>query len=245
MSTNDISGLHLRTLSHTTPSATAFIIKTLLALLIKKFTLLPSSPLLIVLLTLRVNHNRYTTRQHCSSILLLSLPLSPLSLMSLQYSIQFCYVLRICTCMSELVGYTAFNIPQSICSLTYMKVQDAVRQILKLGQGCFLAKIDIDSAFRNVPVHPHDRHLLMVVQPLLTDTCRILNLPLSLPKREGPSTCLVFLSIELDTIKLELRLPADKLERLQSTINTKGKSWNHSYMMPVLLLDLVAPSSAA
>ena len=54
---------------------------------------------------------------------------------------------------------------------------------------------------------------------LLTDTCHILNLPLSLPKREGPSTCLVFLGIELDTIKLELRLPADKLERLQSTIN--------------------------
>ena len=53
---------------------------------------------------------------------------------------------------------------------------------------------------------------------LLTDTCRILNLPLSLLKREGPSTCLVFLGIELDTIKLELHLPADKLEGLQCTI---------------------------
>lgn len=58
----------------------------------------------------------------------------------------------------------------------------------------------------------------MLAQPLLTDRCRIVNLPLSLLKREGPSTCLVFLGIELDTIKLELRLPADKLEGLQSTI---------------------------
>lgn len=41
----------------------------------------------------------------------------------------------------------------------------------------------------------------------------------SLPKREGPSTRLVFLGIELDTIKLELRLPADKLEHFQSTIH--------------------------
>lgn len=58
----------------------------------------------------------------------------------------------------------------------------------------------------------------MLAQPLLTDRCRIVNLPLSLLKREGPSTCLVFLGIELDTIKLKLRLPADKLEGLQSTI---------------------------
>ena len=59
-----------------------------------------------------------------------------------------------------------------LCSLTYMKVQDAVRQILKLGQGCFLAKIDIDSAFRNVSIHPHDRHLLGMIwnQQLYVDT---------------------------------------------------------------------------
>ena len=41
-----------------------------------------------------------------------------------------------------------------------MKVSNAVRHILILEQGCFLAKIDIDSVFRKVPVHPHDRHLL-------------------------------------------------------------------------------------
>lgn len=44
-----------------------------------------------------------------------------------------------------------------------MKVQDVVRQFLKLGHGCYLAKIDVDSAFRNVPVHPHNRPLLGMI----------------------------------------------------------------------------------
>ena len=35
-----------------------------------------------------------------------------------------------------------------------------VQQILALGPGCLLAKIDIRSAFRLLPVHPADRHLL-------------------------------------------------------------------------------------
>ena len=43
-----------------------------------------------------------------------------------------------------------------------MKVDKLVQQILRLGRGCQLAKIDIESAFRIVPVHPHDRHLLCV-----------------------------------------------------------------------------------
>ena len=171
------------------------------------------------------------------------------------------------------------GILRSLCSLSYMKVQDVVRQILKLGRGCYLAKIDVDSAFCNVPVHPHDHPLLgmiwnwqlytdsvlpfglrsapkifnavaaalrwIAVQRgvsyldhflddfimaasteqecldnliLLENTCRILNLPLSLPKHEGPSTSLVFLGIELDIIALELRLPTEKLEHLKSTI---------------------------
>ena len=46
------------------------------------------------------------------------------------------------------------------CSLTYMKVDKLVDHVLFLGQGCQLVKIDIESAFRNVPVHPHDHYLL-------------------------------------------------------------------------------------
>lgn len=43
---------------------------------------------------------------------------------------------------------------------SHMKVDDVVQQVLSLGKGTLLAKIDIESAFRNVPVHPDDRHLL-------------------------------------------------------------------------------------
>ena len=32
-----------------------------------------------------------------------------------------------------------------------------------MGKGCYLAKIDIDSVFRNIPVHPNDRHLLGMI----------------------------------------------------------------------------------
>ena len=41
-----------------------------------------------------------------------------------------------------------------------MKVDQVVQQVLSLGKGALLAKIDIESAFRNIPVHPDDRHLL-------------------------------------------------------------------------------------
>ena len=52
----------------------------------------------------------------------------------------------------------------------------------------------------------------------LVETCTILNIPLAVTKSEGPTTCLIFLGIEVDTMKLELRLPAEKLLRLQSLL---------------------------
>ena len=177
------------------------------------------------------------------------------------------------------------GIDRTLCSLTYMKVDDVVQQVLSLGKGTLLAKVDIESAFRNIPVHPDDRHLLGIlwdtklyidtVLPfglrsapkifnsvadalqwiakqrgitylehflddfitvgaphcndcghnlsLLENTCAFLGLPLKVEKCEGPSTCLIFLGIELDTVKFELRLPAQKLKRLQSTL----QRWCH------------------
>ncbi len=46
------------------------------------------------------------------------------------------------------------------CSLAYTKVDYIIPRILSSGRNTLLAKIDIESAFRNVPVHPDDRHLL-------------------------------------------------------------------------------------
>ena len=46
--------------------------------------------------------------------------------------------------------------------MSYISVDDAIRQIIMLGPGTMLAKIDIQSAFRLIPVHPADRHLLVM-----------------------------------------------------------------------------------
>ena len=172
------------------------------------------------------------------------------------------------------------GVDKPTCSLTYMKVDDVVRKVLSLGRGCQLAKIDIESAFRNVPVHPHDQHLLglcwkgkyytdtilpfglrsapeifnaladalqwiaeqcgisylgyylndfitagrplsderHIIVALLIHLCDLLGFPMASDKREGPTTCLTFLGVELDTIKLELRLPAEKLARLKGIL---------------------------
>ena len=52
------------------------------------------------------------------------------------------------------------GISKYLCSLKYITLEDAIQQILALGPGSLLAKIDIKSAFRLLPVHPADRHLL-------------------------------------------------------------------------------------
>jgi len=51
-------------------------------------------------------------------------------------------------------------IPKSLCSLSYITVDDATRNIGKYGPNTLLSKVDIKSAFRLIPVHPDDRHLL-------------------------------------------------------------------------------------
>ena len=43
------------------------------------------------------------------------------------------------------------------CSLQYLRVDDVVQHIVATGQGTLLAKLDIESSYRMVPVHPSDR----------------------------------------------------------------------------------------
>ena len=57
-------------------------------------------------------------------------------------------------------GSVNCDIPKQLCSLKYVTLNDAIQTILALGPGTLLAKIDIKSAFRLLPVHPTDRHLL-------------------------------------------------------------------------------------
>ena len=50
----------------------------------------------------------------------------------------------------------------------------------------------------------------------------MLGVPMAVHKREGPTTCIIFLGIEVDTAAGELRLPVEKMRRLQATLEEWG-----------------------
>ena len=45
-------------------------------------------------------------------------------------------------------------------SLQYIKVDQVIRMVSRYGPGALMAKFDVESAYRNIPVHPDDRFLL-------------------------------------------------------------------------------------
>ena len=175
------------------------------------------------------------------------------------------------------------GISSNLCSLHYASVDEAVRIIKHLGRNTQLVKLDIKDAYRIIPVHPADYHLLGIswkgrtyidralpfglrsapkifsavadmiswvlhqqgvlhhihylddfllfgapysqqaayFLSLVTRIFNILGIPMAHHKTEGPATTLVFLGILIDTSRFELRLPADKLRRLQEAL----RSW--------------------
>lgn len=52
------------------------------------------------------------------------------------------------------------GISESLCSLSYVSVEMAAQTVLQLGSGTHLAKVDIQNAYMNIPVHPDDQWLL-------------------------------------------------------------------------------------
>ena len=172
------------------------------------------------------------------------------------------------------------GIDEALYSLSYISVDHIAAKAAQLGPGALLAKVDIESAYRLVPVNPHDRPLLAVqwegqifintrlpfglrsaakIFNTITDTlqwylhqasillidhylddfviirlplasqctdslaildreCTILGVPMTPHKWEGPTTRLPVLGIVIDTAAGELRLPDDKLERLQAQL---------------------------
>ena len=52
------------------------------------------------------------------------------------------------------------GIDPELCSLSYVSVDDVASSTAGLRRGALLAKIDIESAYRLVPVHPDNRYLL-------------------------------------------------------------------------------------
>ena len=169
------------------------------------------------------------------------------------------------------------GIDARLCTLTYASLDDAVELITKLGRGSELVKIDLKDAYRIVPVHPHDHHLLAIswegafyidrclpfglrsapkvftavadtlawclhcegvgyvmhylddflligsprsgeastALEIATRTFQSIGVPVASDKTEGPSTCIVYLGIVIDTMSLQLRLPEPKLQRVQ------------------------------
>ena len=55
----------------------------------------------------------------------------------------------------------------------------------------------------------------LINQTILFETCKELGIPLAPHKSEGPTTCLTFLGIEINSVAMELWLPQDKLHRLK------------------------------
>ena len=169
------------------------------------------------------------------------------------------------------------GISEEICSVSYATLDDAVGLIKRLGPMTQLVKMDLKDAYRMVPIHPHDQHLLAIVwgNNVYVDRClpfglrsapkiftavadalawglylrgvryllhylddflfigapgteeaamaariategfQSLGVPIASHKTEGPSSCITFLGIVVDTRACQLRLPEEKLRRLQ------------------------------
>ena len=51
-------------------------------------------------------------------------------------------------------------IPDDCSSVSYASINDAIDVLKRTGAGCFMAKTDVKSAFRIIPIHPNDYPLL-------------------------------------------------------------------------------------
>ena len=52
------------------------------------------------------------------------------------------------------------GIPKEACSVTYITCDEVADKVGTMGRGTMMAKVDLKSAYRMVPVHPEDRKLL-------------------------------------------------------------------------------------
>lgn len=169
------------------------------------------------------------------------------------------------------------GISKEMCFLSYISVDDVAARVVRRGRGALMAKFDLKSAYRQVPVHPDDRWLLgmdwkgrLYVDKALPfglrsapmifnavaealayiikqkgvggldhylddfsivggpecgrdlrvalETCVGVGFPVAEEKTEGPATRITLLGIVMDSDRLELRLPQEKLEKLRELV---------------------------
>ena len=92
-----------------------------------------------------------------------------------------------------------------------------------LSHKCLISYVDfiLDDFFIMEPkakLPPHDQNCKVSLQSMLL-TLKNLGIPISKHKTEGPSTVLQFLGILLDSVRMEARLPEDKVQRLRSDLS--------------------------
>ena len=88
-------------------------------------------------------------------------------------------------------------IPDYFSTVKYASVGDAIKLLKRLGHGCFMAKTDVKSAFRIIPIHPADFSLLGMKWENMYyfDRCLAMGLSSSCAIFESFSTALEWLSI--------------------------------------------------
>ena len=173
------------------------------------------------------------------------------------------------------------NIDHDLCSVQYTRFDSAVEMVQRLGPGAMLAKADIKSAFRLLPVAKEDFKLLgfkfgdhyyfdkalpfgcsiscaifetfaRFLEWVIRINCPVgelehylddflfggrsgtahcqmmlssfhavsetFGVPIASEKTEGPTTVLVFLGLELDSILMQVRIPLEKIKLIITQI---------------------------
>lgn len=208
-----------------------------------------------------------------------NLKISPLGLVPKKTPNQFRLIHHLSFPHNSLNSVNA-GIPVEASSVHYASIDDAIRKIKVCGRGAFLAKSDIESAFRIIPIHPDDHELLgfkwkgkfyfdtclpmgcssscqifesfstavewitlnklgcshvvhvlddfLFVEASESTTrmalnnflrvCEHIGIPIAQDKTYAPSQQMEFLGITLDSVRLEARLPQDKLDRCRAML---------------------------
>ena len=173
------------------------------------------------------------------------------------------------------------GIDDKLCSVSYTSFDKVSKMVFDLGSGALMAKRDIKSAFRLLPIHPDDFHLLGIkvdgkyyvdrmlpmglslscslfekfstflhwlvscksnlesldhylddfifagkrqsndcelLVHIFSSICMEIGVPIAEEKSVGPTTLLVFLGLELDSVIMSIRIPIQKIEELQSLL---------------------------
>ena len=105
------------------------------------------------------------------------------------------------------------SIDPNLATVKYASFDDAISLLTKLGQGSFLAKTDLENAFRLIPIHPNDHPLLGIAfqGAYYYDTCLPMGASSSCSIFESFSTALHWIGRTKLSIKYMVHILDDFL----------------------------------